>query len=159
MEVQNRPPSIKFHLDEKKLRKSRLTRGVGGVSFVDQSINRVFFLKEWLPQPSVIRCFLFTLFTPHTQLGMEKYVTFKNMKIYSTLNIKIFLSFILLAQLWRVPRTDVQHSEALHSPKPVLVSCVAICLIYSIPCVSNKLSSFSNSDLSPSSDSVSSCQY
>ena len=65
MEVQNRPPSIKFHLDEKKLRKSPLTRGVGGVSFVDQSIKLQSFFSEGMA-PSALSHSVFFVHSLHS---------------------------------------------------------------------------------------------
>ena len=59
----------------------------------------------------------------------------------------------IMTQLWRVPRTYVQHSETLHSHKPVVVSRVAICPILLYALNMNKVSSISLSKLSPSFDS------
>ena len=64
------------------------------------------------------------------------------------------------ARLWRVPRTFVQYSEALHSHRTsYCISRVAICLFFSIPCMTNKASSFSHSKLSPFMTIVSSCSH
>ena len=48
------------------------------------------------------------------------------------------------SQLWRVPRTVVQHSEALHSHKPVPISRVATSVLSLYTLLFNRLSSRSH---------------
>ena len=98
------------------------------------------------------------------QNAFEKYVQWNQgeltnrQRVNKRLNtLKIFVLKVLMpdimTQLWRVPRTYVQHSETLHSHKPVVVSRVAIWPIQLYALNMNKVSSISLSKLSPSFDS------